>query len=130
MWQIYKKFGCLTAVFLFRHLPDSFLRYNVTFYHSFLSSFYHSFLLVLNTYRIFIFSFFQPIYIQYCIKIVVLLVNFSLPGHVNRHSKQLTYETNIFNIFNCFKKFLTIFNSSVDYNFIFSPSFNFLCYLL
>ena len=30
-----------------------------------------------------------------------------------------------FVIFNNFKKFLTIFNSSVDYNFIFSHSFNF-----
>ena len=42
-----------------------------------------------------------------------------LPGHVNRHSKQLIYETNNF------KKFLTIFNTSVAYNFIFSHSFNF-----
>ena len=48
-----------------------------------------------------------------------------VPGHVNRHSKQLIYKTNIFNILNDFKKFLTIFNSSVDYNFIFSHSFNF-----
>ena len=48
-----------------------------------------------------------------------------LTGHVNRHSKQLIYETNIFNIFNDLKKFLTIFNSSVNYNFVFSPSFKF-----
>ena len=48
-----------------------------------------------------------------------------LPRHANRHSKQSIYETNIFNIFNNFKKFLTIFNSSVDYNFVFSHSFNF-----
>ena len=48
-----------------------------------------------------------------------------LPGHVNRHSKQLIYETNIFNIFNNFKKFLTIFNSFVNYYFVFSPSFEF-----
>ena len=48
-----------------------------------------------------------------------------LPGHANRHSKPLIYETNIFNIFNDFKNFLTIFNSYVDYNFIFSHSFNF-----
>ena len=48
-----------------------------------------------------------------------------LPEYVNRHSKQLIYETNIFNIFNDFKKFLTIFNSFVDYNFVFSHSFNF-----
>ena len=48
-----------------------------------------------------------------------------LTGHVNRHSKQLIYETNIFNIFNDFKKFVIVFNSSVDYNFIFSHSFNF-----
>ena len=48
-----------------------------------------------------------------------------LPEHVNRHLKQLIYETNIFNTFNDFKKFLTIFNSTVDYNFIFSHSFNF-----
>ena len=44
--------------------------------------------------------------------------NFS-PGHGNRHSKQPIYETNILNIFSGFKKFLTIFNSSVDYCFIF-----------
>ena len=48
-----------------------------------------------------------------------------LPGHLNGYSKQLIYETKIFNIFNDFKKFLTIFNSSVDYDFIFSHSFNF-----
>ena len=39
-------------------------------------------------------------------------VNF-LPGHVNRHSKQLIYENNIFN---SFKKLLTIFNHSFDFN--------------
>ena len=43
-------------------------------------------------------------------------------GHVNKHSKQLIYETNIFNNF---KKFLTIFYSSVNCNFVFSHSFNF-----
>ena len=48
-----------------------------------------------------------------------------LPRHVNRHSKQSIYETNIFDIFNDIKKFLTIFNSSVDYNFVFSHSFKF-----
>ena len=45
-----------------------------------------------------------------------------LPRHVNRHSKQSLYETNIFTEF---KKFLTIFNSSVDYNFVSSRSFKF-----
>ena len=48
-----------------------------------------------------------------------------LPRYVNRHSKQSIYETNIFNIFNDFKKFLNIFNTSVDYNFAFSHSFKF-----
>ena len=48
-----------------------------------------------------------------------------LPRHVNRNSKQSINETNIVNIFNDFKKFLTIFNSSVDYNFVFSDSFKF-----
>ena len=48
-----------------------------------------------------------------------------LPRHVNRHSKQSVYETNIFDIFNDFKKLLTIFNSSVDYNFVFSHRFKF-----
>ena len=48
-----------------------------------------------------------------------------LPGYVNRHSKQLIYETNIINICNDFKKFLTIFNSYFDYSFNFSHSFNF-----
>ena len=50
--------------------------------------------------------------------------NFS-PEDVNRHSKQLIFDTNVFNIFNDFKKFLTIFNSSVDYNFTFNHSFKF-----
>ena len=51
---------------------------------------------------------------------------FFLPRHVTRHLRQLTYETNNLNIFNDLKKFfLTISNSSVDYNFIFSPNFNF-----
>ena len=50
--------------------------------------------------------------------------NFS-PEDVNRHSKQLIFDTNVFNIFNNFKKFLTIFNSSVDYNFTFNHSFKF-----
>ena len=51
-----------------------------------------------------------------------------LPGYVNRHSKQLIYETNIFNISNDFKKFLIIFNSSlliITVLLIFSHSFNF-----
>ena len=48
-----------------------------------------------------------------------------LPRHVNRHSKQTIYETNIFNIFNNFKKFLTIFKSYVDYDFVFSHSCKF-----
>ena len=50
--------------------------------------------------------------------------NFS-PEDVNRYSKQLIFDTNVFNIFNDFKKFLTIFNSSVDYNFTFNHSFKF-----
>ena len=48
-----------------------------------------------------------------------------LPRLVNRHSKQPIYETNIRNIFNDFKTLSTIFNSSVDYNFVFSHSFKF-----
>ena len=48
-----------------------------------------------------------------------------LPGHVNRHVKQLIYKTSIFKIFNDFKKFLTFFNNSVDYNFTFSHSLSF-----
>ena len=39
--------------------------------------------------------------------------------------KLLIHEINIVNIFNDFKKFLTIFNISFDYNFNFSHSFNF-----
>ena len=46
-------------------------------------------------------------------------------GRENIHSKELIYETNIINILNDFKEFLTIFNSSFDYNFNFSHSFNF-----
>ena len=48
-----------------------------------------------------------------------------LPEHVNKHSRQLIYETNIFNILNDFKKFSTVFNSFVNCNFIFSNTFNF-----
>ena len=44
-----------------------------------------------------------------------------LPRHVNRSSKQSIYETNIYIL----NKFVTIFNSSVDYNFVFSHSFKF-----
>ena len=85
------------------------------------SSFYHSFLVFLNPeYLFFLFlTYFH----------LILYKNNSfvsrdfLPRHVNRHSKQPIYETNILNIFNYFKKFSTIFNSSVDYNFIFGHSF-------
>ena len=48
-----------------------------------------------------------------------------LPGHVNRHVKQLIYKTSIFKIFNDFKKFLTFFQNSADYNFTFSNSLSF-----
>ena len=48
-----------------------------------------------------------------------------LPGHVNRHSKQLIHEIDIINIFNDSKKFLTTFNSFFNYNFNFSHSFNY-----
>ena len=45
-----------------------------------------------------------------------------LPRHVNKHWKQSIYKTNILNNF---KTLLTIFNSSVDYNFVFNHSFKF-----
>ena len=45
-----------------------------------------------------------------------------LPGHFNRHLRQLIYETSIFNNFN---KFFTNFNNFADYNFISSHNFNF-----
>ena len=48
-----------------------------------------------------------------------------LPGYLNRHLQQLIYETNILIAFNNFKKFLTIFNGTVGFNFIFSHSLNF-----
>ena len=38
----------------------------------------------------------------------------SLPGHVNRYSRQLIYETHIFNICSSSKKFLTILNSFAE----------------
>lgn len=52
------------------------------------------------------------------------------PGHVEKHSRQLIYETNILNTFINFKNFLTIFNSSVNsdfnsnYDFHFNITFN------
>ena len=64
------------------------------------------------------------LFLMYLYKISSSVYRRFLPGHVNRHSKQLIYETNIFNIFNNFKKSLVVFNSSVDCNFIFSHSFN------
>ena len=43
-----------------------------------------------------------------------------LPGHANKHSKQLIYETNIINIFSDFKVFLILvsfnFNATCDDN--------------
>ena len=48
-----------------------------------------------------------------------------LPGHVYRDSRQLIHKTNIFILFNNYKKFLTILNSSFYYNLIFSDNFNF-----
>ena len=45
-----------------------------------------------------------------------------LPGHANKHSKQLIYETNIINIFNDFKVFLILvsfnFNATCDDNLV------------
>ena len=88
------------------------------------SSFYHSFLVFLNTEYLCLSLFLTYLHL-------ILYKNNSsvsrdfLPRHVNRHSKQSIYETNIFNNFINFKKFLTIFNSSVDYNFVFSHNFKF-----
>ena len=69
-------------------------------------------------YRIFVFLFLtylHPIFYKYNPSVSRIF----LPRHVNRHSKQLIYVTNILNFFTDSKKFLTIFNSSVDYNFVF-----------
>ena len=57
------------------------------------------------------------LFLMYLYKISSSVYRRFLPGHVNRHSKQLIYETNIFNIFNNFKKSLVVFNSSVDCNY-------------
>ena len=83
-----------------------------------------SFFLSIFKYRIFVFHFLtylDPI----SHKNNSSVSRFFLPRHVTTHSRQLTYETNNLNIFNDLKFFLTISNSSVDYNFIFSPNFNF-----
>ena len=88
------------------------------------SSFYHSFLVFINTEYLSFYFFLTYLHL-------ILYTNNSyvsrafLPRHVNRHWKQSIYETNIFNIFNNFKKFLTSLNSSVDYNSVFSHSFKF-----
>ena len=88
------------------------------------SSFYHSYLVFLNTEYLCFFLFLtylHPIFY----KCNFSASRISLPRQVNWYSKQSIYETNILNIFFDFKKFLTIFNSSVDYNFVFSHSFKF-----
>ena len=86
------------------------------------SSFYHSFSIF--KYRIFFVCFLLYLHAILCKNDLSVSGNL-LPGHVNRHSKQLIYEINISNIFNDFKKLLTIFINSFDYNFNFSHSFNF-----
>ena len=50
--------------------------------------------------------------------IVRAFLIYSSNFNINRHSKQLIYET-------CILKFFNNFNSSVDYDFIFNHSFNF-----
>ena len=87
------------------------------------SSCYHSFLVFLNTEYLFF------LFLTY-LHLILYKNNSSvsrdfLPRHVNRHWKQSIYETNTFNIFNDFKKLLTIFNSPVDCNFVFSHRFKF-----
>ena len=77
-------------------------------------SFYHSLLVFLKT-EYLCFSFLTYFYPILC-KNNFFVSRIFLPGHVNEHSKLLIYETTIFNIFYNFKKFLTIFNSSSDYN--------------
>ena len=85
------------------------------------SSFYHTSLVFLNTeYLCFSFSlmYLHPIFYKNNSSVSRNL----LPRHVNKHWKQSIYKTNIFNNF---KTLLTIFNSSVDYNFVFNHSFKF-----
>ena len=116
--------GCLPAIFLFHHLPDLFFWHNVTFYSIKKCQVHFMTLFSIFKYRIFMFFLFS-MYLH-----PVLHKNNSfgggnfLPGHVNRHLKQLIYKTNIFNILHDLK-FLTIFNISNYYDFSFSPSFNF-----
>ena len=84
------------------------------------SSFYHSFLVFLNREYLF-FSFLTYLHPILYNNNSSVFRNF-LPRHVNRYSKQSIYENNIFNHF---KMFLTIFNGSFDYNFLFSHSRSF-----
>ena len=119
------KFGHLTVVFLFRHLLDLFFRYNVTF--SSIKKCQVHFITHFSNFKYRIFMFF--LFLMY-LHTILYKTNFSisrhlLPGHVNRHSKQLIYESNIVNICNDSKKFLNIFNSFFDYNFDFSHTFEF-----
>ena len=76
-------------------------------------------------YRIFMFFLFLTYLLPILYKNDFSVSGNFLTVHVNRHSKQLIYETKTFNIFNNFKKVLTIFNSSVDCNVVFSHSFIF-----
>ena len=84
--------------------------------------FFLSVFLSIFKYRIFIFFKFMTHLHPILYKENSSVSRIFLPGYVNRHSRQLIYETNIPNNFG---KFLTTFNSSVDYNFIFSHNFNF-----
>ena len=88
------------------------------------SSFYHSFFSIFK-YRAIIFFLSLTYLHQILYKNNSSVGGNFLHGHINGHSKLLIDVTNIFNIFNSFMKFLTNFNSFVDYNFIFSHSFNF-----
>ena len=84
------------------------------------SSLYHSFSVFLNIY---VFPFFSVVHPLLFNNNSSVSKSFS-PGHVERHSRQLIYETNILNIFNDFKNFLTVPNSSVNFNFDHDFSFN------
>ena len=103
---------------------NAFIRYNVVFHgvEKALSSFYYSFLVFLNTKYLYVFPFLTYLHPILFKNHSSLSWSFS-PGHVNRHSKQLISDTNIFKIFNELKFFLTIFNSSIDFIFIFNHDF-------
>ena len=81
-------------------------------------------LLCFSIFKYRLFSFLTYLYSVFLKNISSVIRSFS-SGYLNRHSRPLIHETDILNTFNTFKKLLTTFNSSIDFNFILNYDFIF-----